>query len=133
VNIKKIISSLVIILFLIFSAPLAFAVDIPSGGTPVDGGAGVHIPTATETGLADTSIQDVLTNLLQWLLGIVGIIALIGFAISGIQYILASGDEKLAETAKKNMVNSVMGIVVVLASFVVIQAIDMALRGSGSF
>lgn len=104
--------------------------------TPVSGkqnasAGGVVMPTST--GLADRSIKDILTNLLNWLLMIVGILALIGFIISGIQYILAAGDEKLMETGKKNMLYSIMGIVVVLASFVIIQAIDRALWAQSLF
>jgi hypothetical protein len=94
-------------------------------------GGGVVIPTTT--GLSDRSIKDILTNLLNWLLMIVGIIALIGFIISGIQYILAAGDEKLMELGKKNMLYSIMGIVVVMASLVVVQAIDYALRAQSMF
>ncbi|MFA7209548.1 MAG: pilin [Parcubacteria group bacterium] len=94
---------------------------------------GVHIPTGAETGLSDVSIKALLTSLLRWLLGIVGVVALIGFVISGIQYIISSGNEEMAKTAKQNMVNSIIGIVVVLASLVVIQAIDYALRGYSVF
>jgi hypothetical protein len=105
-------------------------------GTPIGSstsgatGTGVYIPTAAETGLSGAGIQAILTNLLRWLLGIVGVVALIGFAISGVQYILAAGNDKIIETAKKNMVNSIIGIVVVLASLVIVQAIDFALRGT---
>jgi hypothetical protein len=107
----------------------------PSGATPVSegSGSGVYIPTAEETGLSGASIQAILVNLLRWLLGIVGVVALIGFAISGVQYILAAGNDGMIETAKKNMLNSIMGIVIVLASLVIIQAIDYALRAQGSF
>ena len=101
---------------------------IPSATPETTPGSGVHIPTEAETGLSGSSIQTILINLLRWLLGIVGVVALIGFAISGVQYILAAGSDAMIETAKKNMVNSIMGIVVVLASLVIVQAIDYALR-----
>lgn len=109
------------------------ASEAPTGSSTSDAtGTGVHIPTAEETGLSGAGIQDILVNLLKWLLSIVGIIALIGFAISGVQYMIASGDDDMIKTAKSNMTNSIIGIVVVLASFVIIQAIDLALRGSSS-
>lgn len=92
-------------------------------------GNGIEIPK--NTGLPDPSggIKQILTNLLTWLLGIVGIIALIGFVISGIQYIISTGDDTRMETAKKNMTYSIIGIIVALAGFVIVQAIDFALRG----
>jgi hypothetical protein len=92
-------------------------------------GNGIEIPG--NTGLPDPKggIKTILTNLLTWLLGIVGIIALIGFVISGIQYIIAAGDDTRMETAKKNMTYSIIGIIIALAGFVIVQAIDFALRG----
>jgi len=91
-------------------------------------GLGVYIPTSSETGLSDMGIKEILTNFLRWLLAIVGIVAMIGFVIAGIQYISAAGDEKRMEAGKKNMTYSIIGIVVALASLVIIRAIDMALR-----
>ncbi len=102
-------------------------------GEPSKTSDGVYIPTSAETGLSDKSIKDILTGILTWMLGIVGVIALIGFVISGAQYILASGNERTIETAKRNMIYSIIGVVVVLAGFVIIQAIDFALRGYSSF
>ncbi|HCU70828.1 MAG TPA: hypothetical protein DIC35_03715 [Candidatus Moranbacteria bacterium] len=83
-----------------------------------------------KTGLANVDITRILTNVLNWMLGVIGIIALIGFVISGGQYILSGGDEKMMEKGKHNMQYSIMGIVVVLGSFVIIKAIDAILKGS---
>jgi hypothetical protein len=92
-------------------------------------GAGVVIPT--NTGLADPAggIKQILSNILTWMLQIIGVIAIIGFIVSGIQYMLSAGDESMIKTAKRNMMYSILGIIVALASFVIIQAIDFALRG----
>lgn len=94
-------------------------------------GTGVDIPT--NTGLADRGIKDILTNLLNWLLGIVGIIALGGFVISGIQYVISTGSEEMMETAKHNMVYSLIGIIVALGGVVIIRAIDAALNARSLF
>lgn len=93
-------------------------------------GTGVEMPTFEETGLSDAPIRDILINLLRWLLMIVGILAMIGFVISGMQYMLAAGSESIMETAKRNMTYSIIGVIVVLGSFVIIQAIGVALQGA---
>lgn len=100
----------------------------PTGGTagPKLKGTGIEIPTGT--GLSDAPVATILRNLLTWFLGIVGVIALIGFIVSGIQYLTAAGDEDTMQRAKRNLMYSIIGVVVVLASFVIIQAIDFALR-----
>jgi hypothetical protein len=77
-------------------------------------------------------IQGILENVLKWILGIFGTIAIISFVVSGMQYFFATGDEKRMDTAKRNMLYSIIGIVVALASVVIIVAIDAALRGTNS-
>ncbi len=89
---------------------------------------GIEIPT--NTGLPDAPVRNILENILIWMLQITGIIAIIAFVISGIQYLTAAGNEGQIETAKRNMLYSIIGVVVVLAAFVIIQAIDAALRAS---
>jgi hypothetical protein len=75
-------------------------------------------------GLPDGSVYAIIANILNWLLAIIGIMGIIGFLISGGMYILSSGDDKMAGTAKNAMVNSIIGIIVALSGYVIIQAID---------
>lgn len=84
-------------------------------------------------GLPNNTIKGVLTNVLTWLLGIIGVLALMGFIISGIQYLLAYANEDLVEAAKRNMTFSVVGITIALAGFIIIQAINLALQGTPWF
>ena len=100
-----------------------------TGGTGAGATAGaISLPTGF--GLPDPAggIKQILASFLTWLLGIVGIVALMAFIISGLQYFLAAGDEKTAETAKRNMTYSIIGVIVALSGFVIIRAIDAALN-----
>lgn len=92
---------------------------------------GVCIPGGT--GLSSYSVEYLLMLLMNWLLGIFGFIAIIAFVISGSQYMLAAGDDSAAETAKRNMKYSIIGITVALSGFVIIYAIDQALSGNPYF
>lgn len=74
-------------------------------------------------------IRQILANLLFWILGIFGMLAILAFVVSGIQYFLAAGDEKMMETAKRNLIYSIIGVIVALSGFVIIMAVDTALRG----
>ena len=91
---------------------------------------GIYIP---QMGLPSSTVQSVLMSLLQWLLGIVGIIALISFIISGIQYFAAAGDETRVESAKRTMTYSIIGVIIVFASYVIIHAINLALQAKTIF
>lgn len=90
-------------------------------------------PEVYNSGLSNSTVRGILVNLLNWLLGILGILAIIAFIISGIQYLLSYASEDLAEKAKKNMTYAIIGIVVALSSFVILQAIELALQGSYSW
>jgi small-conductance mechanosensitive channel len=85
------------------------------------------------TGLPADSIYNIITRTMDWLLAILGFIGIIGFAIAGILYLTAAGNEAQAETAKKAMLYSILGIVVALIGFVIIRAVDGWLGGDTRF
>jgi len=90
----------------------------------------IQWPTDAEVGLPNPAggVQGIIVNVMQWLLGIFGFIAIIAFVVSGIQYMTAAGNENVIEKAKRNMTYSIIGVIVGLAAFVIIQAVDRALR-----
>ena len=83
-----------------------------------------------DTGLSETPMREIIVNAMQWILGIFGFIALIAFAVSGIQYLTAAGNENAIETAKRNMKWSIVGVIVGLGGLVIIWAIDRLLLAS---
>ena len=109
--------ALIIFTVIGFSFPVAYAAE------------GVKFPT---TGLSEKKIEEILTNLLNWLLGVVGVIALIGFVVSGIIYLISAGNDEMITKAKKYMLYCLVGITVALASYVVVKAIDTILNAGGS-
>ncbi len=74
-------------------------------------------------------VKGIFTNVANFLLSIIGIIAIISFVISGIQYFLVATDEKMMETAKKTMVYSIIGLVVALFGYIAIKTVEMLLKG----
>jgi len=84
-------------------------------------------------GLPSGQIGDIIRAVLTWLLGAVGLIAIIAFAISGIQYMISAGNEDMIKTAKSHMTWSIVGVIVALSGLVIVFAIDRALRGYGYF
>jgi hypothetical protein len=115
---KRILSAIIITSIFGLAHLAASAIDIPNNtGLPGQG----------------RDIKAVLTALLNWLLSIIGVVAVISFAVSGIQYFLAAGDDTSMETAKRNMLYSIIGVVVALSGFVIVKAVDSALKGNGNF
>lgn len=124
--------SLVMVLFAVqsFSVPVEAAVTCTGDFESVGG---VCVPTATSTGLSDEDIPTLLMTIMNWLLGILGMIGILAFIISGLQYLTAAGDEKQAETAKRNIQYAIIGVVVALSGYVVVKTIDAVLQGDTSF
>ncbi|OGI24966.1 MAG: hypothetical protein A3J76_03965 [Candidatus Moranbacteria bacterium RBG_13_45_13] len=83
-------------------------------------------------GLSSRPIYDIIANLVKWLLAIFGFIAIIGFVIGGIQYLISAGDEDMQKRAKKTFIYSIIGVIVGLSGLVVITAIQNMLGASTS-
>lgn len=92
---------------------------------------GVCFPS--NTGLSNAPVYVILSNIFSWLMGLFTTLAVLAFVISGIQYLMAAGDESLAKSAKSNATNAVLGIIVGLSGFIIIKAIAAALAGQGYF
>jgi len=119
---KKVILFLAIGLFFIVGN--VSAVTCPDAGT-WDSTSGVCIPAGT--GLPDPGgvdpVETVIYNVMDWLLRIIGVIAIIAFVISGMQYMLAAGDQNLMETGKRNMKWSIVGVIVALIGIVILNTV----------
>jgi hypothetical protein len=85
------------------------------------------------TNLPVSSVYGIIGNTLSWLLAVLGFFAVMGFVISGIQYLTAAGDEGQIETAKTNMKYSIIGVIVGLMGFVATMAINNWLGATAGF
>jgi ABC-type multidrug transport system fused ATPase/permease subunit len=133
---KKAISKKIILPYL-FVAVIFSALFFLANGAKADPAAcsgdtvaGVCFPS--DTGLSNASVSDILSTFLNWLLGIFTAIAIMAFVISGIQYLVSAGDEGIIEKAKTNMKWSIVGIVVGLSGFLLLQAVSTLLNGTSS-
>jgi hypothetical protein len=84
------------------------------------------------TDLPEGTITEIISKIMSWLLGLVGFLGVIGFAIAGILYLTAAGDDDRIQTAKKAMLWSIVGVIVALLGVVIIQAADKMLSGDSS-
>ena len=87
-------------------------------------------------GIQDFTVQriaDIITGFACWLIGIVLAIMVIFLVWAGIQYFLAKGNETKVADATKNLTWTLVGILVILATNVIIATVANALGGSYSF
>ncbi len=88
-------------------------------------------PPANTT-LPGGSLTQIISNIMTWLLTIVGFLGIIGFAIAGILYLTAAGDEDRIATARRAMTWSIVGVIVALLGVVIIRAANSMLGGHSS-
>lgn len=74
-------------------------------------------------GVMSGDFTGVVTYALNWILGIIGILAVTGIAVSGIMYVTSGGDEKRTETAKNWLLYSIVGLVVALIGYAIVSTI----------
>ncbi len=101
--------------------------NIASATTPTTLNTGLSYLTAF--GLSGTSIFELLSTILNWLLSLVGILGVLGFVISGIMYLTAIGEPKATEKAKNIMLYSIIGVSVALIGLIVVYALSYIFIG----
>ena len=69
-------------------------------------------------------------NIISILLLVAAGIAIVFVIIGGYQYMTSAGNEEQAEKGKQNVINAIIGIVIILMSYVIITVIAN-LVGSG--
>ncbi|OGE80491.1 MAG: hypothetical protein A2660_01365 [Candidatus Doudnabacteria bacterium RIFCSPHIGHO2_01_FULL_45_18] len=99
---------------LVALAPVAFAqFQLPYSGN-------TNLPN-------DSSLSGLIMRIINIALGVAGLVAVLFLIIGGFRYITAAGNEETAEQAKKIIINAIIGVVVIILSFVIVRVISNAL------
>lgn len=85
------------------------------------------------TGLPTGTLSGIIMTIMNWLLTMVGIIGVIGFAIAGILYLTSAGDEGRISTAKSAMMYSIIGVIVAIVGVIALQAARTMLNAQENF
>jgi len=82
---------------------------------------------------ANTAPQDlptVIMNIINYILGLVGIIALAYFIYGGFRYITAGGNEDTIAEAKRILSSSIIGIIIIGVAAAVVNFVIGAITGN---
>jgi len=118
----------IVIFAVLFFAGCNFSLAVDCGTGSFESVSGVCLPT--DTGLSTATVSTIISNVATWLLVLFTSFAIIAFVISGIQYLTSAGSEDQLDTAKRNAKYALVGVIVGLSGFVIIQAISKALGGT---
>lgn len=83
---------------------------------------------AQERFTAAPRLEQMLINLMQLLLKMVGVAVIIAVLVGGITYLTSSGDEEAAERGKRAIIHAIIGLVVSLAGLIIIQTVFQLLE-----
>lgn len=92
----------------------------------VGGSGGITNPLGEST----TSITDVLKKVINWMLGLVGFLALIALIIGGARMIMDFGNEEQVKKAKATILWAVIGLAVVILSYAIINIVTSEILGT---
>jgi hypothetical protein len=125
---KKTLLKIGLVVFLILLAfvqvaPAVLAAN-PGAVRPPD----VGLPGSSTSSISNT-IVSVIKNIL---LPLAGIIAVLFIIIGGYQYMTSGANEELAESGKKTLQNSIIGLVIVILSYIIVNVVINAVFCSGS-
>ena len=70
-----------------------------------------------------TSVMGLIRTIIQLMLMFAGIVAVIFIIIGGYMYITSSGNAEQAEKGKNTLVNAIIGIIIIVLSYVVVTVI----------
>jgi len=73
----------------------------------------------TQGGYRSSSIEDVLGYVITGVLGLLGTIFLVLMIYGGYMWLIARGNESKVETAKDTIKNSIIGLIIVVASYAI--------------
>ncbi|OGE74006.1 MAG: hypothetical protein A3I07_03760 [Candidatus Doudnabacteria bacterium RIFCSPLOWO2_02_FULL_42_9] len=77
-----------------------------------------------------STVSNALTEIIQTVLVVVGLIAVAFLIYGGFRYITSAGNEETAESAKKTIQNAIIGLVVIILSYIIVVVISNALLTS---
>lgn len=129
-NIKRIATFVASFLVLIILGGAIQPVFAQSGNISVgSGGGGIKNPLEKS---GSTTITHVLKGIINWMLGLVGFLALIALIIGGARMIIDFGNEDQVKKAKMTITWAIIGLMVVILSYAIINiVVSDILGGSG--
>lgn len=111
-------------------ASRALAQTFQRGSLQVDTNKPVPVPYNLGFGLGpagEFTATGFVFAIIDVLLLVAGVIAVLFLIIGGFRYITAHGNEEQAEGAKKTILHAIIGLIVIILSFVIVQVISQAL------
>jgi len=86
-------------------------------------------PLTEETGAAlpQTPLMTVISNVIKWVLGFLGLGAAVLIIVGGFKWMTSGGNEEQIASAKKLMTNGIIGLVIIILAYTIAHFVINAL------
>lgn len=74
------------------------------------------------------SVSEILVNVLQFLLSVVGIVAILALVIAGLRLLLVQNNTSQAEGIKKSLAAIIVGLIIIMGAIIVVWQIGKFLQ-----
>lgn len=71
-------------------------------------------------GLGSADLQETVIAIIQWVLGLLGLVAVIMILVGGFKWMTAGGNEESIESAKKLLTAAIIGLIIVLLAWAIV-------------
>ena len=124
------------IIIIILTAVFGFSLVSLTPVTYADGVCGTDAPEEVrkaagcpETGGNNDQLKAVITGILNGIIAVSGLVAVVFVVIGGINYMTSAGDTTKLEKAKKTILYAVIGIVITVLAFAIVNFVITNLIG----
>ena len=73
------------------------------------------------------TLKDDITRILNWVIGALGIVAVIVIIIGGVKYMTSSGDAGKVKSAKDTILYGIIGLIICVLAFAIVNFVINAL------
>ena len=87
---------------------------------------------AQNVGLGTREVRDVAVDVIQALLGLLGILALVIMLYGGFRWMTAAGNEENVASAKKIMAAGIIGLIIIFFAYAIVMFVFNVVGGSVS-
>lgn len=89
-------------------------------------------PCETSNCSSATDVATLLQTIINWVLGFAALIAVLFLIFGGVIYIASTGNKERAEQAKKTILYSVIGLVVIVLSYFIVRLVISLTTGAAT-